>query len=101
MGNPAHGRKSNFMGVPWPSWFFSHAIALQPQRSNGIQKAGRQAAQAAVPQGRLRLRLLHPALGLQGDGVGLNYHYGLFRQRFAENKQLELSSMMKSALLSG
>ncbi len=29
------------------------------------------------------------ALGLQGDGVGLNYHYGLFRQRFAENKQLE------------
>ena len=39
------------------------------------------------------------ALGLQGDGVGLNYHYGLFRQRFAENKQLE--TPMKSALLSG
>lgn len=26
-------------------------------------------------------------LGLTGDGVGLNYHYGLFRQRFADNQQ--------------
>ncbi len=29
------------------------------------------------------------ALGLQGDGVGLNYHYGLFRQVFENNKQIE------------
>ena len=29
------------------------------------------------------------ALGLKGDGVGLNYHYGLFEQRFAHNKQDE------------
>ena len=29
------------------------------------------------------------ALGLPGDGVGLNYHYGLFRQKFCENKQCE------------
>ncbi len=29
------------------------------------------------------------ALGLKGDGVGLNYHYGLFHQRFADNKQRE------------
>ncbi len=29
------------------------------------------------------------ALGLNGDGVGLNYHYGLFRQVFANNKQNE------------
>ncbi|MDE6932684.1 MAG: glycogen/starch/alpha-glucan family phosphorylase [Oscillospiraceae bacterium] len=29
------------------------------------------------------------ALGLKGDGVGLNYHYGLFHQRFADNKQME------------
>lgn len=29
------------------------------------------------------------ALGLPGDGVGLNYHYGLFKQKFAEHKQTE------------
>lgn len=28
-------------------------------------------------------------LGLNGDGVGLNYHEGLFLQRFADNKQWE------------
>lgn len=28
-------------------------------------------------------------LGLPGDGVGLNYHYGLFRQRFDRNQQTE------------
>ncbi|MCI8422990.1 MAG: glycogen/starch/alpha-glucan phosphorylase [Lawsonibacter sp.] len=29
------------------------------------------------------------ALGLPGDGVGLNYHYGLFQQKFSQNKQQE------------
>ena len=29
------------------------------------------------------------ALGLYGDGVGLNYHYGLFRQVLENNKQKE------------
>ncbi len=28
-------------------------------------------------------------LGLPGDGVGLNYHFGLFRQRFENHKQME------------
>ena len=28
-------------------------------------------------------------LGLTGDGVGLNYHYGLFRQEFKNRKQME------------
>ncbi len=29
------------------------------------------------------------ALGLNGDGVGLNYHYGLFEQKLENNKQNE------------
>lgn len=29
-------------------------------------------------------------LGFSGDGVGLNYHQGLFRQEFADNKQKEV-----------
>ncbi|MGN1411508.1 MAG: glycogen/starch/alpha-glucan phosphorylase [Oscillospiraceae bacterium] len=29
-------------------------------------------------------------LGLNGDGIGINYHYGLFRQQFKDNLQLEL-----------
>lgn len=30
------------------------------------------------------------SLGLPGDGVGLNYHLGLFRQEFCQNKQCEM-----------
>lgn len=29
-------------------------------------------------------------LGLNGEGIGLNYHFGLFRQRFENNMQKEL-----------
>ena len=31
-------------------------------------------------------------LGLNGDGVGLNYHYGLFKQVFENNKQKETAN---------
>ncbi len=30
------------------------------------------------------------ALGLPGDGVGLNYHYGLFKQKFDRGRQTEV-----------
>ncbi len=30
------------------------------------------------------------ALGLPGDGVGLNYHYGLFKQKFSQGRQTEV-----------
>ena len=29
------------------------------------------------------------ALGLNGDGIGLNYHFGLFRQKFVNHEQTE------------
>ncbi len=31
-------------------------------------------------------------LGLNGDGIGLNYHFGLFKQVFEQNKQKELKN---------
>ncbi|MDP4145672.1 MAG: glycogen/starch/alpha-glucan phosphorylase [Bacillota bacterium] len=31
-------------------------------------------------------------LGLNGDGIGLNYHYGLFQQVFENNKQSEVKN---------
>ncbi len=31
-------------------------------------------------------------LGLPGDGIGLNYHFGLFRQMFVEHKQKEVKN---------
>lgn len=31
-------------------------------------------------------------LGLPGDGIGLNYHFGLFQQKFTNHKQQELKN---------
>ena len=31
-------------------------------------------------------------LGLSGDGIGLNYHFGLFQQKFTNHKQQELKN---------
>lgn len=32
------------------------------------------------------------SLGLSGDGIGLNYHFGLFKQKFEKNLQKELKN---------
>ena len=32
------------------------------------------------------------SLGLNGDGIGLNYHMGLFKQEFQNNLQKEVSN---------
>lgn len=32
-------------------------------------------------------------LGLPGDGIGLNYHFGLFRQLLVDHKQKEVKIM--------
>ncbi len=32
------------------------------------------------------------SLGLSGDGIGLNYHFGLFEQKFGDHKQTELKN---------
>lgn len=32
-------------------------------------------------------------LGLPGDGIGLNYHFGLFQQKFTNHKQQELKNL--------
>ena len=31
-------------------------------------------------------------LGLPGDGIGLNYHFGLFQQKFTNHKQQEMKN---------
>ena len=31
-------------------------------------------------------------LGLPGDGIGMNYHFGLFQQKFTNHKQLEVKN---------
>ena len=40
-------------------------------------------------------------LGLPGDGVGLNYHYGLFHQRFVDNQQTALPDEWRAGLPGG
>ena len=37
------------------------------------------------------------SLGLPGEGIGLNYHYGLFKQRFKNNKQQAVKDSWQEA----
>ena len=77
------------------------ALGLYDQVRELLRELGRDlgAVEAMEPEpslgngglGRLAACFLDSiaALGLPGDGVGLNYHYGLFRQTFGHNRQEE------------
>ena len=64
----------------------AHGIALEE-----IEEAENEPSLGNGGLGRLAACFLDSiaALGLCGDGAGLNYHNGLFRQRFANYKQRE------------
>ena len=78
------------------------ALGVYDQVSRLLEEAGHSlaAVEEAEPEpslgngglGRLAACFLDSiaALGLPGDGVGLNYHYGLFRQVLKNNRQQEL-----------
>ena len=78
------------------------ALGIYDQVDALLEEAGRSLAdiEEAEPEpslgngglGRLAACFLDSiaALGLPGDGVGLNYHYGLFHQKFDHNQQREL-----------
>ena len=77
------------------------ALGVFDQVSQALEECGRSlpAIEGAEPEpslgngglGRLAACFLDSiaALGLPGDGVGLNYHYGLFQQKLEGNKQTE------------
>ena len=77
------------------------ALGLYDQARELLRELGRDlgAVEAMEPEpslgngglGRLAACFLDSiaALGLPGDGVGLNYHFGLFRQTFGRNRQEE------------
>ena len=77
------------------------ALGLRDEARDYLEELGRDlnAVESLEPEpslgngglGRLAACFLDSiaALGLNGDGVGLNYHYGLFRQVFRGEKQTE------------
>ena len=76
-------------------------LGLYEQISQELEENGKNIAQIeeAEPEpslgngglGRLAACFLDSiaTLNLNGDGIGINYHLGLFRQVFAQNKQTE------------
>jgi len=68
------------------AYFSEHGKSL-----NEIEDAEPEASLGNGGLGRLAACFLDSiaSIGLNGDGIGLNYHYGLFKQVFKDNKQTE------------
>ncbi|MDD3278411.1 MAG: glycogen/starch/alpha-glucan phosphorylase [Lachnospiraceae bacterium] len=70
------------------------ALAAHGRRLDEIEEMEMEPSLGNGGLGRLAACFLDSiaTLGLPGDGIGLNYHFGLFRQMLVENKQKEVKN---------
>lgn len=73
-------------------------LAANGKSLNEVEEAEQEPSLGNGGLGRLAAGFLDSiaTLGLNGDGVGLNYHFGLFRQVFKDNQQQYLPDEWRS-----